>query len=268
MARRQRRRVALIRYTCLLLLLLLLVGCGSSEKKEEHHEPEVPAKTWQEVTESVTARVSDGDMSEAIADAEEALALAEASQDATQLITSYHNLGKLWLAQGEAKKGIKLFEKAVEAGEHADKPDHRLLSLSLNKLAAAHYAEEHPTKAREALQKALGYCQTEPMRLELLQNLQRVAQQQGLVKEAQRYSEEVRLLRVALGEPLTGQGAAVDWLNRKWPSLPYRAAGLLLSERVIPPNRTSASSRFWHRAYPVQEEEEAADSGHAEAAGH
>ena len=219
---------------------------------------------WNKAAEAVTNHINKGDLASAEEEAVKALDLARKSQNRQQEVTSLHNLGKIRMSQGEIDEAIHLFEEAVEHGEKLEHPNPRETALCLNKLAAAHYAQRKPAKAKTALHHALKIVGPEgDLRLELLQNLAAVSQQQGDMRTAEALLEEVRVMRVEAGDPPPCEGASLLWASRVWPAKFYKSPAVLYDTRQRPVYRGSASARYLARVYPKppSEEQEAEASG-------
>ena len=219
---------------------------------------------WTKMAEAVTSHINKGDLASAEEEAVKALELARKSQNRQQEVTSLHNLGKIRMSLGEIDEAIHLFEEAVEHGEKLEHPDPRETALCLNKLAAAHYAQRKPGKARTALRHALKIVGPEgDLRLELLQNLAAVSQQQGDLRTAEALLEEVRVMRVEAGNPPPCEGSSLLWASRVWPKKFYKSPAVLYESRQRPVYRGSASARYLARVYPKppSEEQEAEASG-------
>lgn len=210
-----------------------------------------PDKEWMELTNLVGNDVSKGDVADAAPNAESALELAKEKGDPRLMVTSLHNLGKIRLSQGKTEESIKLFEQAVAYGEQVHEPDERLAVLCLNKLAAALYANEESEKARQALQRALELLEKkDPFRIELLQNLAAVYNQEGNSQAAAALMEEIRVLKIQEREPPPCFGLSLVWNSRLWPSHRYQAVSELYFLHKFGENPILASSRYMWRKYP------------------
>ena len=236
---------------------------GHEAPKEEGGHGE-KGNDWSKSADAITNHISKGDLASAEEEAVKALELARKNQNRQQEVTSLHNLGKIRMSQGEIDEAIQLFEAAVEHGEKLEHPNPRETALCLNKLAAAHYAQRKPGKAKTALRHALKIVGPEgDLRLELLQNLAAVSQQQGDLRTAEALLEEVRVMRVEAGNPPPCDGTSLSWASRVWPTRFYKSPAVLYETRERPVYRGSASARYLARVYPKppSEEQEAEASG-------
>lgn len=247
------------RLTCFVgLIVVLLCGCSSSGSgNEAEHQasptPGIVAENgdWATVTDSITSAMDSGDMEKAAEEAEKALRVARKAGPEKLVVTSLHNLAKIKLSQGQTSEAIDYFEEAVTQGEKLPKPDPDLTALSLNKLAAAYYTGKKPSAAMRTLERALEFAKPGGrLRIELLQNLATVRQQQGDLKGAQALLEEIRVLRIEAGGELPCEGLALLWHTRAWPNLSYRLASDRFIGRRKPVNRNIASARYMARVGP------------------
>ena len=81
----------------------------------EHDFEPIPRAEWNSLTERLMQQYRMGEYDEATPLAEEALALAEAAFGPTDelIVTSLHNLGALYLAQGRGDEGSELIARAL-----------------------------------------------------------------------------------------------------------------------------------------------------------
>ena len=270
------RRRELSRFAALILTLLIL-GCGGDEAEpdasssphasatpETHASPEGgghgSGDPWSEAIDKATLHAGKGELKEASEYSSVALKIAREKDEPRKLITSLHNSGKLALSQGDTHQGIELFGEALELERHLEKPDPRMIALSLNKIAAAHYAEEDREGALHALHEALkveGINQE--LEAELLHNLASIYQQGGNKTKAAQCLEKARRLRASASTELPSSGPAGLWFHRKMSTHSYKKVVQIFQERSLAPSRIAAFSRFNSRKWSAPESETSDD---------
>lgn len=231
-------------------------GHGGSENDE-----------WKSLLAEVSTNINKGEVDEAAPHAVSAVRVAQEKGDPKLLMTSLHNLGKIRLSQGRTQESIQLFQEAVQAGEHVEDPDQHLAALCLNKLAAAHYANEQSTLAKKELYRALDLVgEKDPLRIELLQNLARVYAQEGNQQSAEALLEQVRLLKIQEREPPPCFGLSLSWVSRGWPENRYRSHAELYQGHLFSMNKNHPASRYLWRKFSKPKTEE--EQGDTEGSGH